>query len=32
MRHVLVNGKFVIQDGELKKDAFPGKAIRKEVR
>jgi N-acyl-D-aspartate/D-glutamate deacylase len=32
MRHVLVDGRFVIQDGELKKDAFPGKAIRREVR
>jgi hypothetical protein len=32
MRHVLVNGRFVIRDGELKKDALPGKAIRRAVR
>jgi hypothetical protein len=32
MRHVLVNGRFVIKDGELRKDAFPGKAIRRAVR
>src|SRR5262249_41118641 len=32
MRHVLVNGVFVIKNGELKKDAFPGKAIRREVK
>jgi N-acyl-D-aspartate/D-glutamate deacylase len=32
MRHVLVNGGFVIRDGELKKDAFPGKAVRREGR
>jgi N-acyl-D-aspartate/D-glutamate deacylase len=32
MRHVLVNGQFVIKDADLRKDAFPGKAIRREVR
>jgi hypothetical protein len=32
MRDVLVNGRFVIKDGQLRKEAFPGKAIRREVR
>lgn len=29
MRHVIVNGTFVIRDGELVKSALPGKAIRR---
>jgi N-acyl-D-glutamate deacylase len=29
MRHVIVNGVFVIKDGELKKDSFPGKPVRR---
>ncbi|MBL8958461.1 MAG: amidohydrolase family protein, partial [Gemmatimonadetes bacterium] len=32
MRHVIVNGTPVIRDGELVRDALPGKAIRREVR
>jgi len=29
MRDVLVNGVFVIRDGELDKKAFPGKPVRR---
>jgi hypothetical protein len=29
MRHVLVNGKFVIRDGALDTKAFPGRAVRR---
>jgi N-acyl-D-glutamate deacylase len=29
MRHLLVNGKFVIRDGELDTKAFPGRAVRR---
>jgi len=29
MRHVIVNGAFVIKDGELKKDSFPGRPVRR---
>jgi N-acyl-D-glutamate deacylase len=32
MRHVLVNGVFVIRDGELVRTAFSGRAIRRPVR
>ncbi len=32
MRHVIVNGVFVIKDGELKKDSFPGKPVRRPER
>jgi N-acyl-D-glutamate deacylase len=31
MRHVLVNGVFVVRDGELDIKAFPGKPIRRAV-
>ena len=31
MRDVLVNGVFVIRDGELDKKAFPGKPVRRNV-
>ena len=31
MRHVLVNGKSVIRDGELDTKAFPGRAIRRDA-
>ncbi|NKB97217.1 MAG: amidohydrolase family protein [Pseudomonadales bacterium] len=30
--HVLVNGEFVVRDGELKEDAFPGRPIRSEKK
>jgi N-acyl-D-glutamate deacylase len=29
MRHVIVNGVFVIKNSELKKDSFPGKPVRR---
>ncbi len=29
MRHVIVNGTAVIRDGELVRDALPGRAIRR---
>jgi hypothetical protein len=32
MRYVLVNGTLVIRDAELVKNAFPGKAVRRESR
>ncbi len=32
VRHLLVGGTFVIRDGELDLDAFPGRAVRGEVR
>lgn len=31
MRHVLVNGRFVIRDGELDTKTFPGKPVRRTV-
>jgi N-acyl-D-aspartate/D-glutamate deacylase len=32
IRHVLVNGWFVVQDGELVPEALPGRAVRAEPR
>jgi hypothetical protein len=32
MRHVLVNGTFVIRDGELVRAAAPGRPVRRPVR
>lgn len=32
VRHLLVGGAFVIRDGELDQDAYPGRAVRGEAR
>jgi len=32
VRHLLVGGVFVIRDGRLDQDAYPGRAVRAEVR
>jgi N-acyl-D-glutamate deacylase len=31
MKHVLVNGTFLIRDEQLDTDAFPGKAVRRPI-
>ena len=31
MRYVLVNGVFVIRDGELETAAFPGRPLRRDI-